>query len=223
MSYGKYILDSIKGKNHKINQDSIYIIKDKAFSLFFLFDGVSNAKNSLKGIEFAKSYIKNNYLKFLTQYEYDFIGLMSNVNKFINQSKIEECHTTYCSIYLPKISEDYLIYSSLGDSRIYRLSNQFFEPLTIDDNLLSNENILNKCLGMRKLQKRDFREYKISTESNRFLMCTDGFYNLFESQRKLFFEILNYSNFGYTKSKISYYIHNKCSDDASYILIETNV
>lgn len=223
MAYGKYITDSVRGNKHIINQDRVLIIDDFDYYLFFLFDGLSRAENAIKGIDIAENFIKNNYKYYKHNIGYNFIDLMFETNKSIIKTTIKECYTTYCSLFLSKYKRENITYSNLGDSRIYRLSNQYFESITIDDNSPSSNNIIFKCLGMDKLRKRDFREKSLLSEQNRYIMATDGFYEILESNKQYFFDILNSSYFGPMKSKIYSQIKKSNADDATYILVDTNV
>lgn len=223
MAYGKYITDSFRGCKHIFNQDRALIIDDVDYYLFFLFDGLSKAENAIEAIDIAENFINNNYKHYERNDGFSFIDLMFETNKSIIKSNIKECYTTYCSLFLPKFKREYITYSNLGDSRIYRLSNQYFESITIDDSSPSSDNIVFKCLGMEKLRKRDFRENLLLSDENRYIMATDGFYKILESNKQHFFNILNLSYFGPMKSNINSQIKNNNADDATYILVDTNV
>ncbi len=215
----KYIYHSIRGLNHEENEDGLLVIEEKNYQLFFVFDGVSSAKNAKIAIKLAKSFIKTNYKPYLNNAEYNFIDLMYDVNDYIVNSGISEVLTTYCSILIMVEDKVDVKFSNLGDSRIYLVTKQYFEKLTVDDNLYPGSNVIKKCLGMDSLRKSDFREETINADSKKFLLCTDGVYKFLEADKLLFFNILNGSKLKVIKEKLQKEVTGRNKDDATYILI----
>ena len=215
----KYVNHSIKGINHSKNEDDLLMIEQKNYQLFFVFDGVSSAKNSKAAIRLSREFISSNYQHYFHNSEYSFIDLMYDVNKSIVNSGISEALTTYCSIFILNQKNEIAKISNLGDSRIYWMTKQYIEKLSIDDNLYPGSNVINKCLGIDSLRKSNFREEMVSAVGKRFLLCTDGFYKFLENDKMSFFNILNDSKLKSIKDKLQKEISDRNKDDATYILI----
>lgn len=212
------IYDSLIGEKHLENQDDILIINTELYNLYFLFDGVSLSKNPKKGIEIAKDFVKNNYSNYFVNSEFSFSSLMFDVNKVILESELDEPYTTYAAIFISLKGQEIKI-SNLGDSRIYGISNQYISQYSHDDVNPYQSNIITKCLGMSGLSKVDFSESKISSQEEKLLLCSDGFYNLMEINKARYHEIFNFNRLLYIKTALSKEIKNKNEDDATYILI----
>lgn len=214
----KYISQSLRGTTHHTNEDSLLIIEETIYQLFFVFDGVSMAANSDMAVQIAVDHIKTNYRQFYKNSDYRLIDLMYDVNQKIINSNITEALTTYCALFIEKGGHN-AIFSNLGDSRIYSLTDHTIEQLTVDDNLYLGSNIITKCLGINYLKKPDFRENSINSDGNRYLLCTDGFYSFLEGNKKHFINLLNQTNLQSIKKKLDEMIKGRNLDDSTYILI----
>lgn len=216
-----YILDSFKGTNKKINKDFSTIIKDEEYLLFFVFDGVSSAKNSKLGIKKSTNYINENYKKYKTESNFRLRDLMFNVNNFLSGLDEKELHTTYLSIFID-LNRNIIKFSHLGDTRLYGISNKYIKQYS-EDHRGKISNTITKCLGIKELGIEDFYEKEISKPEYRLLMVTDGLYNLLEKDKIKYFEFLNFSLLNNTKKRFQKEISGNNTDDATYILINTYV
>lgn len=214
MSINKYIYKSIKGGKRIENQDSFLIIDDNEFSFFAIFDGVGGALNGKKASNFAKKFIKNKFSNYLGQ-EIRLKEMMFDLNNDLVSSYFKEAFTTYCFIFMQRNNNE-IYYSWLGDSRIYEITNQFMESITIDDSI--NKNVINKFLGDDQLSINDFRLCTTPKENKYFLLCTDGFYNILESNKLAFFKEFNKKYI--TKIKIDSLVNGLNEDDSTYIFIK---
>ncbi|MCF8448546.1 MAG: protein phosphatase 2C domain-containing protein [Taibaiella sp.] len=211
----KNIHGSIKGTQREINKDSILIIEDTGYNIYAIFDGVSSASGAKDATIFAKKFIRSNHRRFLNNSR-DLSSLMNEVNQKLISLKIEEPYTTYCIVVYFFESKNWL-YSSIGDSRIYLISNQYLVPITRDDNIFGNT--LTKYLGNSTLTKYDFYQISLEQDHNSILLCTDGFYSQMEKEKLKFFEMFNYKSLIRAKQKIYNYLRHQNRDDASFILI----
>ncbi len=210
--------DSLMGTTHSENQDDILIISSENYDLYFLFDGVSQSKNPKKGIELVKKYIKNNHLKYYRNKDLSISSLMIDANQYVLNFNLEEPFTTYAAIFI-SLDGQQIKYSNIGDTRIYGVSEQYLFQYSHDDVDLNQRNIITKCLGMPELRNEDFTENIINSNEKRLLICTDGFYNLLETKKTRFHNILNFKKLFNIKKSLSDEMLNKNEDDATYILI----
>lgn len=215
----KYLHNSIKGTTHVENEDDLLIIEDMDYQLFLIFDGVSSAKNSKKAINLANEFISSNHKNYLDDIGYSLIDLMYDTNEYIVNSNVHDALTTYCAIFIPNQRNEITKISNLGDSRVYWMTKQYIEKLSIDDNLYPGSNVINKCLGIDYLGKSDFREETINAEDKRLLLCTDGFYKFLEEDKNSIFKFLNGIYLEPIKKNLVKIIDGKNKDDATYILI----
>lgn len=217
----KTIHDSFKGVNHARNEDKVLILDSSSYSIFVVFDGVGSAKSSLEGVDLAINFIKSNHKTILNNSRFALGELMEKTNDVLTNSKLREPYCTYTALLIPEDKSILPIYSSVGDSRLYGVNVNYLHQYTIDDSL--SEHVITKCLGMGYLTPEDFKETSIDVFENRFLMCTDGFYSLLESNISIFFHKLISKNIGRIKSDLKDLIYGHNADDCSYILIERNV
>lgn len=217
MIKANFIADSLRGTRHARNEDGLLTIDESRFSLFVVFDGVSSAKNSVKGVLIASNFIKKNLESFFIDNCLDLQKLMYTANTALLNSGVSDVYTTFIALYIDKINKK-IIYSGLGDSRLYGVSRQYIKQYSQDDkNKLSDS--ITKCLGMKELAINDFKINVLPDKEERLLLCTDGFYVFLESQKLNFFNILNFSNLNNIKKRIEKDIDHKNVDDASYIII----
>ncbi|WP_353719352.1 protein phosphatase 2C domain-containing protein [Dyadobacter sp. 676] len=221
-NFKRYIKYSSPGINKTENQDNYLILETEAFALFAVFDGVGSAQNSKVGTEIAKTFISQHFSKFIRETKVSLNALMFECNNYLIEQNIPEIYTTYCTALLHKDHND-LFFSSLGDSRIYLVSDQYLEQITTDDKSLLAKNVLTKCLGMNDLSLKDFTQGNIDLGVDSILLCTDGFYNLLETDKKKFFETLNKKNLQSIYSGLVSLISNKNVDDSTFIMISQDV
>lgn len=217
----KYTAESIKGLRKRENQDNYLIIEETDYSLYFVFDGVGSALNSKKATEISKKYVSKNHYEYFSNGYFNFSGLMYETNKYLLEQNIPEVKATYCCVCLSKVFPDKIEYSSLGDSRVYVINPQYLTQITEDDRFLSSQNTITKCLGMDGLNKSDFytKEYRI-TEKEQILLCSDGFYNLMEREKRTYFETFYMQYLTSMKKKLHDLVKESNIDDSTFILIK---
>lgn len=214
-----YISDSLQGINRDSNQDRVMVIEKPQYAVFIIFDGVSSYPLSFEFIEQFKKTLQSK--EGMLNPEGSNIGdVLFDSHQEALKQRIEGM-STLSSLRLD-YSQRVADYINIGDSRIYSVTNRYINCLTVDDSLNERSNVLTKCLGMDTLTRDDFKKKKIDF-SERFLVCTDGFYNLLESNKKEYFEALNFRYLHNIEKKISSLHSGKNSDDSTYILIENEV
>lgn len=219
MSKQKYICDSIAAVKKAENQDNFLVLEEYNYMIFLVLDGVGSAANSKKATILACDFIKENCKNILAS-ELSLSKLMLETNKYILNHNIPETLTTYCIAYVPNTPNTPIIYSSMGDTRLYFKSKQYFEQITIDDRAEGTKNVITKCLGMNFTSISDFKQYQIKKNGNNILICTDGFYSFLEENRLHFFEILNKVSLKSIKENLKSIINKNNTDDSTYVFIK---
>ncbi len=214
----QYISDSTKGSERKENKDRVFIIENDKHFLAVLFDGISSADEANRGIDVSIKFIEENYQKLDQEFGHDLSDLMFDVNQKIIETDLVTPFSTYSAIYIPK-SGGVATLSNLGDSRIYEITPQYAKQLSHDDNPVYNKNIVTKYLGMVQLDRSQIKDFSLDIEGRRILLCSDGFYALFESDLSKFHKILNFKRPQDIKSGLKREVNEKNFDDSSYILI----
>jgi serine/threonine protein phosphatase PrpC len=217
-AYHSYIHHSLKGINKKDNEDNFLTIEDENYYVFAIFDGVGSALNSKKATDLAKDFIELHHSAYFSKGIF-LDKLMYDCNNYLLETEIPEAYTTYCAVFLPKESSHKAVYSYMGDSRIYIVTNQFIEQITVDDKLESR-NVITKCLGMSTLETHDFSQSSINITDENLLLCTDGFYSFLEEKRLRFFEVFNKRNLKLIKDELMVLVKDRNRDDATYVLIK---
>jgi len=155
--------------------------------------------------------------------------MIIDLNDFLRSSDIFEPYLTCSIIYIPHQISEKIKYANIGDSRVYSISTQYVLQLTIDDSDPIVKNILTRYLGMDDLKKTGCPEIEFTekNKSHTFLICTDGFYSVMESNPKNLKEIHRLSNLKssyYIKKGMQKVIVGSNNDDASYVIVRwTNV
>lgn len=210
---------SAKGIHRERNQDSFLVAEKHDYSLFMIFDGVSSNKFSCHFIEEYKKAVKS-AINDLQNFKDSISDILFEINN--NLSKIDIDGQSTISTLLFDHNRNEVKFINIGDSRIYIYSNQFLEQITNDDSLVGNENILTKCLGIGSLSPSDFK-IRNADIANNYLLCTDGFYRLMESNLKEYFEILNFKKISNSKKKLEEIQKGKNNDDSTIILIRNEI
>ena len=211
-----YIFSTKKGLHHQVNQDNYLIIDKPEFNLFAVFDGVSSAKDAKDATLLSKKFIQENYHEYING-TVKINQLMYDLNKYLCNSDLKEPYSTYCLVYYDKLNLS-IIYSWLGDSRLYAITNQFIEQLTRDDSY--SENIITKYLGDKSLNLDDFRQVKNSNQLGHLLLCTDGFYRVLESNKLAFFDSFLKKRLSSVKDNINTLIKGRNFDDSTFIFVK---
>ena len=199
------------GKAREMNQDSYYISTSlDEIQLYLLADGMGGYNGgeiaSKLAIQSAKSYIENNF-KDIDKDRDSIIQLLGSSMEYANmvicdkakqEPELEKMGTTLeiCLIYNNKV---YI--GHIGDSRIYRIRNEFIRKLTQDhsyvqklvkDGTITKEealhhpqkNMLMKALGCNAFVEPDVM-VKGFLKDDVLLMCSDGLTNMV-SQEEIF-------------------------------------
>ncbi|MFA7127435.1 MAG: hypothetical protein WC182_07810 [Bacilli bacterium] len=208
--------NSLKGIERDRNQDDVLILLNPHFCLLVLFDGVSSVSESINCIQSCKRFIQDNYSQFVGASGINLEGLIYAMH--VDSLVAGEIGKTTCSALLlsKRLNHAYIV--SVGDSRIYAFSNSYLEPLTIDDNLPGNSNILTKYIGWEELKPADVHQVEVNVNQN-FLICSDGFYSLMEKDLKSYFRAFHFKRKGNIKNAITRLQMNKNRDDSTYIII----
>ena len=196
------------GQERELNEDYFYIsYQDDPIQLFILADGMGGYNGgeiaSSLAVTSAKNYILSNYEKTNKDKE-SLVDLVKNTSQYANmivyekaQSKVElsKMGTTLdiCLIYQNKA-----FISHIGDSRIYRLRNEFFRKITkdhsyvqqlVDEGKITKEesmnhpkkNMLMKALGCTPYIEPDAM-VKGFIKGDIMLMCSDGLTNMVKEE-----------------------------------------
>jgi serine/threonine protein phosphatase PrpC len=218
-----HIFDSIKSPAHDKNEDKTLIIQSDKYWLFFVFDGVGSATHAIDAVKISCDFISKNYKNYEYGEKFHLSDLMYNTHLQIIKSKLPEALSTYVAMFISKHENQKISISSMGDSRIYGVSNQYIIQHTKDDSIPNIDNTITKSLGMLKLKDTDFYQRDFAPKESRYLFSSDGFYKLMEKNILSFHQILNFLRLGNVKNSLKKSIINNNADDASYILIEINV
>jgi len=211
-----FISATLIGTKSKENRDEYLVIDENSFYIFAIFDGVSSAQNGKSAVVKAKSFIETNYKSYLLP-EVDIKTFMHDLNQDLVTSDINEPYTTYCFVYIDK-KDSTILYSWLGDSRVYIITSQYMEAITKDDSY--KENVLSKYLGNPDLRIDDFRQCERHIDHNHILICTDGFYRLLEKDPLTFFDNFHKKSIASIKYGINSLVEGKNIDDSTYIFIK---
>ncbi len=211
-----FIHNSMKGIERKQNQDDILVLSNSDFHLSVLFDGISSLKESIDQIQMCKHFILENHLLYINHNKINLQGLVFQMNVKSLDSGING--KTTCSALLLKKGSNNAYIVNIGDSRVYAFSNSYLEPLTHDDNLPGNNNIVTKFIGMKGLKPKDFNQFEVDANQN-FLLCSDGFYSMMEKDLKSYFHIFHYKRSGNIINAINRLQKDKNRDDSTYIIV----
>ena len=217
--FSAYIADSFQGTTHTENQDGILIVTNKDYSLFAVFDGVSMAKNPRKGVELSIDFVSKHHSKYYSGKDFGMEDIMYDCHYSLVKSGVKEPLTTCCMLWL-SITNGRIKYSHCGDSRIYSFTEGIKTQLTVDDVLYPNSNILTRCFGSTQLTRSEFYEQNMQSVPHYILLCTDGFYHLFEDVIFNIYSVLDLTDSNDTRIKIENKVKGYNRDDASYVLID---
>jgi len=140
------------------------------------------------------------------------------ITKFARDNKIKNTMgATIAGVYFDE-NNNIANCFHLGDSRIYRISNNIIEQITQDHCVISeNKNILSKAIG-------NFSSFKIElqsieyTNNDIFVICTDGIYNYINDEELLNIIVNNKSNYSkLIKEKV---YENSAKDNLTIVIVE---
>lgn len=177
---GKYFFDAISLTNKRSKNMDAILVKEKTINrqnilLCVVCDGVGSTENgsyaSSKIISFFHEWFDS--LKDLT----DLMTELETKIKTFNMLIVNDCKeynlnsASTLSVFFA-FKNKYIVFN-LGDSRIYRFSNDLLDKLTEDDININGK--LNKYIGQVYLQDIYHKEGFLKN-NDIFLVCTDGFY-----------------------------------------------
>lgn len=216
----KMVWDSFVGPKHASNEDRVFLHEDSEYVIFAVFDGVGSAKNSNLAIKVAESYITENHSRYYSDTHFSLEEMVIDLNKSItSHPKAGGTALTTCAICVYVKIEKKLIFVALGDTRIYALGKHYANKLTEDDVIYPGSNVITKCLGI-DLANEQISEMVVNNFNDSLLICSDGFYNLFEKTKLDFFDAFFKKTSKAVKNNLHELIVDKNSDDASYILFK---
>ena len=140
------------------------------------------------------------------------------ITKFARDNKIKNTMgATIAGVYFDEKNKIANCFH-LGDSRIYRISNNKIEQITQDHSVMSeNKNILSKAIG-------NFSSFEVELESlkykrnDTFLICTDGIYNYINEDEVLDIIVNNKSDYcDLIKNKV---YENTARDNLTIVIVE---
>lgn len=215
------VWDSITGPKHEHNEDKAIYFYNEYYALIGVFDGVGSAKNNMLATKIASDFITTCHTKYYRDDNFHLEDMVIEVNETIlSYSNHDSSALATCAICVYVFSNNKLTFLTLGDTRIYAIGKHYINKLTQDDVAYPGSNIITKCLGI-DLDKQQISQMSIDNFSDNILVCSDGFYKLFEETKITFFDALNKTRSSTIKSNLANLISNKHSDDATYILFKT--
>lgn len=193
------------GKAREINEDSFYITEDQfsKLQLFILADGMGGCNAgeiaSKQAIISAKNYIENNFEETPKDKE-SLCKLIKNSIEYANMVVHEKSLKNKNLDGMGTTLEVCLIYNNrayighIGDSRIYRIRNEFMRKLTEDHSYVQKllkegtitefeaehhqkKNILMKAVGCNAYAEPDIM-VKGFQKGDILIMCSDGLTNM---------------------------------------------
>ncbi len=195
-SFGKSDIGLIRNNNEDVFRE---LPKEK---FFVLADGMGghNAGEvaASRAVEYMCSGIQNLFLNPENSHELDDIqthveSVIENTNLWVHHlgtssPSLAGMGTTLCSILFFK---EFIIYSHVGDSRIYRFRDKTLKPLTSDHTVIakndpSTENrngvslprkVLAKAIGTSIFVSPEIRSEKVEI-GDVYLLCSDGLHDL---------------------------------------------
>lgn len=205
----KAYVKSDKGKVREMNQDYYYISTSlDEVQLYILADGMGGYNGgeiaSSLAVETAKNYIENNFKE--TEKDRDsIIQLLGSSMEYANMVVYEKSKENQELQGMGTTLEICLIYNNkvyvghIGDSRIYRIRNQFIRKLTQDHSYVQKlvkegtitkeqaahhpqKNMLMKALGCNAFVEPDVM-VKGFLKDDILIMCSDGLTNLVEQEK----------------------------------------
>lgn len=204
------------GKARDMNEDFYYISDDEeTLKLYILADGMGGYNGgeiaSRLAVASVKGYIESNFDKIEHDKE-SILKLISSSVEYANMIVYEKAKENTELVNMGTTLEVCLIYNNkvfighVGDSRIYRLRNDFFRKLTTDhsyvqklvkDGTITKEeainhpkkNMLMKALGCSPYVEPDVT-VKGFLKGDIILICSDGLTNML-SEKEIYDNILN--------------------------------
>lgn len=223
------------------NEDSFYIPEDTERNIFILADGMGGHLAGETASRLATStiseYMKNAEIESYEDVELAMIEAINLANSKIY--KMSEDNIEYrgmgTTLSLMYIYEDKVIYTNIGDSRIYEIFDKTLIQLTKDDSFVNylldigeiseeqaknhpKKNVLTKALGTSESIKAKV-EYRLLKEGVKYLLCSDGLTNMVEINRIM--EVVNENSIDNAKDVlVEEALKNGGIDNITLILVD---
>ena len=216
----KVVFDSFIGTTHRRNEDKVFVLSNAEYTILGVFDGVGSAKNNALATKLASQFIEKQHRKFYKEGVFMLESMVIGLNKeILAHPRAESTALSTCAICVYFESTNKLVFVTLGDTRIYALGKHYVTKLTEDDVVFPGSNMITKCLGL-DLDEGDVFEQVITDFRDSILICSDGFYKIFEETRVSFFNAFLKKRLETTKNNWQDLVEHKNTDDASYILLK---
>ena len=217
----KVVFDSFIGTTHQRNEDKVFVLSHEEYTILGVFDGVGSAKNNALATKLASRFIEKQHHKFYKDGVFMLESMIIDLNKeILAHPQAKSTALSTCAICVYFESTNKLMFLTLGDTRIYALGKHYVTKLTEDDVVFPGSNMITKCLGL-DLEEGDVFEKVINDFRDSILICSDGFYKIFEETRVSFFNsFLNKKRLETIKNNWQDLVENKNTDDASYVLLK---
>jgi len=214
----QYTYDTTQGVQRSSNKDGILIhSRGNDYCVFAVLDGVSSEPQAKFGVNIAIRCFRRYADEFVTHNGIDLSGLVTKANEAILASRYKGPYTTCSIVAIPYDKAKSVQILSVGDTRVYAITKQYIEQLTIDDS--ESGHIVTKYLGKDGLVLNSTIEYMSAEDQYQILIATDGFYPMFEKNLVMFHKIFNFSLLRNVQRRLRKIVRGNNSDDASYVLV----
>jgi serine/threonine protein phosphatase PrpC len=214
------VFDSFIGTTHRRNEDKVFVLPSKDYTILGVFDGVGSAKNNSLATKLASQFIKKRHSRFYREGLFMLEEMVLNLNKeILEHPEAESAALSTCAICVYFEHTNILVFLTLGDTRIYALGKHYVTKLTEDDVVFPGSNMVTRCLGI-DLDEQEISQVVISNFKDDILICSDGFYKIFEETRVRFFNAFLKKRNATIKNNLQDLVANKNTDDASYVLFK---
>ncbi len=190
------------GRNRTINQDSIYCSEEpigKLPNLYIVADGMGGHNAG----DYASRYAIETIVEYIGNCDYENpITVLKYAIKRANERLLQDASTRQelrgmgTTVVVAVIAGYHLYVANIGDSRLYRISQQGISQITLDHSLVEElirsgdinrenvrshptKNIITKAVGVEKDIYPDFFELDLDPE-DKILLCSDGLSNMLE-------------------------------------------
>lgn len=200
MSRIEYCCCSYIGNYNSINEDGFVCdgriredeevlfsgLVEQDISVWGVFDGIGSLKGSHKASRIASETFRDSDYDEYTGFKLSNTLCLANKTIFENYLESRERIGTTASVVVVK--KDRLFFTSIGDSRIYKVTDKEIVQLTSDDSVVDNgKNVLTKALGTTISICPEVSSEEIDCKY--YIICTDGLYKCVSDKRMK--EIIN--------------------------------
>ena len=221
------------GSIREVNEDRILFRKNVCtygeVGIFVIADGVGGLGNgdmaSGLAVDMVSDFWNRYVLETDTYSTRDMTKRLANLFERINQKVFDyyaengsRIATTLTVLYLYK---DWYLVLHVGDTRLYLARNYKLNLLTEDQTWAAKKNVLINCIGNFNQKNIYLRRGKIK-EDDKFLLCSDGFYNCISDNEIL--DILSIHDISMQKMIQGLFssLKNSAADNLSAVLIKCN-